>query len=450
METERQMHQKEEQGLHAWVVEAEKQRDAAIQEALKNSKAMKNLEAVKKECNGEENLDVQADANEGAAGEENLDVQADANEDILGSGENLQPSDDTEKLYIDEQSMLTIFDPRTWENLTNIKRDILIEKGPLFKSNQNNSLLANDGVRDWKHLSEKLKQHENSVEHLINMNTWNDLRIRLSKNKTIEDEMQREIAKEKERWRQVLVRIVSAVKFLAKQNLAFRGTNAKLYQSNNDAVKKHILKIIKDAKYFSVILDCTPDVSHEEQMTLIVRCVNMSSAIPRVEEFFLEFLKVDDTSGLGLFNVLLDALQSLDLNIDDVRGQGYDNGSNMKGKHQGVQIEGVISYFKKYRDIGLSASIETAKSIASSLDVEPTFPTKHKGKRKKQFDEQDDETEELQRSAIDDFNDDYFLVIVDYAIISLTSRFDQLKEFEKIFGFLFNSENLKSLDHSDL
>jgi len=32
----------------------------------------------------------------------------------------------------------------------------------------------------------------------------------LSKNKTIEDEMQREIAKEKERWRQVLVRIVSA------------------------------------------------------------------------------------------------------------------------------------------------------------------------------------------------------------------------------------------------
>ena len=114
------------------------------------------------------------------------------------------------------------------------------------------------------------------------------------------------------------------------------------------------------------------------------------------------------------------------------------------------QIEGVISYFKKYRDTGLSASIETAKSIASSLDVEPTFPTKRKGKRKKQFDEQDDETEELQRSAIDDFNDDYFLVIVDYAIVSLTSRFDQLKEFEKIFGFLFNSENLKSLDHSDL
>jgi hypothetical protein len=29
-------------------------------------------------------------------------------------------------------------------------------------------------------------------------------------------------------------------------------------------------------------------------------------------------------------------MELVGLNIDDIRGQGYDNGSNMKEKHQGV------------------------------------------------------------------------------------------------------------------
>ena len=52
MEAERQTHQEEEKSPHARVVETKKQRDATFQEAQKNSGAMKNLEAVKKECNG--------------------------------------------------------------------------------------------------------------------------------------------------------------------------------------------------------------------------------------------------------------------------------------------------------------------------------------------------------------------------------------------------------------
>lgn len=46
---------------------------------------------------------------------------------------------------------------------------------------------------------------------------------------------------------------------------------------------------------------------------------------------------MNDTTGQELFDVLQDELKNLDLDIFDVRGQGYDNGSSMKGKHQGVK-----------------------------------------------------------------------------------------------------------------
>ena len=71
---------------------------------------------------------------------------------------------------------------------------------------------------------------------------------------------------------------------------------------------------------------------------IVIRCVDVEDASEvKVEEFFLGFIKVDDTSGFGLFKQLEDTLIDLKLNIDDIRAQSYDNGSNMKGKHQSVQ-----------------------------------------------------------------------------------------------------------------
>lgn len=105
----------------------------------------------------------------------------------------------------------------------------------------------------------------------------------------------------------------------------------------DNEVTSAIVEKIKEAKYFSVILDCTLDVSHQEQMTLIISCVDVSTSPIKIKEFLREFLKVYNTTGQWLFKELQNILETLDLDINNVRGQGYDNWSNMKGKHQGVQ-----------------------------------------------------------------------------------------------------------------
>ncbi|AQL03105.1 General transcription factor 2-related zinc finger protein [Zea mays] len=313
--------------------------------------------------------------------QENIDT----NNNVSGHENPIGVEPESASACVDEQPFFSIdiYDPRNWDKLDNKARDVLVEKGPIrehnlefplddnsrhfsyahyskvlkngeiFKSNNMKSSLASDGLRDWRHLSVRLKEHEGTVEHKMSMTSWNELRIRLSNKETIDKELQGQLKKEQDHMKQVLFRLVAIVKFLSKRSLAFRGSSEKIYNESNEfdpVLQEHlrrirnkeihyhylshkiqnelisllatiitnsIIEVVKRVKYFSIILDCTPDVSHQEQMTMIVRCVNMSENKIKIEEYFLGFLEVDDTSGLGLFNVLVDSMKSFGLNIED-------------------------------------------------------------------------------------------------------------------------------------
>jgi hypothetical protein len=78
------------------------------------------------------------------------------------------------------------------------------------------------------------------------------------------------------------------------------------------------------------------------------------------------------------------------------------------------------------------------------------FIKKRQIKRKRHFDENPEDTNIATQSPEESFRTSYFIHIVDQAIVSLTTRFEQYQEYQKKFGFLFTSETLQSLDNQSL
>ncbi|XP_070032673.1 uncharacterized protein [Nicotiana tomentosiformis] len=319
---------------------------------------------------------------------------------------NIYPQEKQEVLNkLDNYTLRNIYDPSQWTSIDTKLRDLLVEKGPikitnidfpkdkflrhfstinyiqklanggrherrwlvyskdmdkvfyfcckLFNTTSSfcSSKLASDGSNEWRNISAKLKAHETSKEHIINMGAWIDLEMRLHKSKIIDKDVQEQINRDREHWKNVLSRIIVVIKTLGKNNLAFRGKNEKIYQESNgiflsliemitefdpimqehvrrikhdeihnhylghniqnklinllaSEIKNKIIDKIIEIKYFTIILDCIPDASHQEQMSFILRNIDITVTPVRITEYFLELLKVDDTSGKGLLKLL--------------------------------------------------------------------------------------------------------------------------------------------------
>lgn len=99
-------------------------------------------------------------------------------------------------------------------------------------------------------------------------------------------------------------------------------------------INKLVCKI-NQSKYFTVLADETCDISGIEQFSLCIRYFDRGTKTLR--EDFLKFVPVVNVTGKGLAEVLLNTLQSVGINLDFIRGQGYDGASAMRGNFNGVQ-----------------------------------------------------------------------------------------------------------------
>ncbi|XP_065667962.1 zinc finger MYM-type protein 1-like [Hydra vulgaris] len=207
-----------------------------------------------------------------------------------------------------------------------------------------NTHLKTIGFGDWKNLHRQLNEHETSKNHICLLNKWMELANRLDTNKTIDASQHQLLSAELQRWQLVLERLFAIVTFLGEQCLAFRGNSDVLHEKSsgnflklvkllaqfdvvmaddvhrtkNEEIITHylvkniqneliqiiakriraeILSKFKMAKYFSIIVDCTQDVSKVEQMSIVLRMVQMKIAEVKVCEHFIDFIPVEQTTG---------------------------------------------------------------------------------------------------------------------------------------------------------
>lgn len=227
------------------------------------------------------------------------------------------------------------------------------------------SLETENGFNSWKK-PEKITAHENSQRHRDSFTTWKEMERRLIKKEGLIDaQLQNQIAKEKEKWRQVLKRVLCCIKYLAKQNLALRGhrestTETEKRESQGNAgnfiellklvaefdpvMKSHLLYVqqnpgsttylspeiqneftqllastvreklvydIQRAKYYGLMFDSTPDAAHREQMSETIRYVdiNFEEKTVVVKESFLGFIQVHKKDAASTADMILQQLE---------------------------------------------------------------------------------------------------------------------------------------------
>ncbi|KAK5645202.1 hypothetical protein RI129_006502 [Pyrocoelia pectoralis] len=243
----------------------------------------------------------------------------------------------------------------------------------------------------WKKLYNRIPEHENSVNHKECYLQWRTLELKLKNQSTITHQLFEVIKSETEIWKQLLRRFLDVTLFLGERGLAFRGENQLIGDPNNgnflgileiiarydpllqehlnkvkisqdthkplqvhylsnriqnefialcaEHVMEKILEERKIAKYFSIIVDATPDSAHIEQTVFILRYVyqNVESKKYEVQERFLEFVDCNNKTGEAIADLIRKTLQKRAISLGDCRGQGYDNGSNMCGIYNGAQ-----------------------------------------------------------------------------------------------------------------
>ena len=182
-------------------------------------------------------------------------------------------------------------------------------------------------------------------------------------------QLSHQYAQEKELNRKMLIKILSCIKFLARQGLPLRGhgddTDSNLLQllkfQGDDEMQdwlqrrtnkytSHelqntfmkimalgVLKIIADklqkSPFLTIMIDKTTNISNQEQVTIVIRRIDDKF---ETHEEFIGLYAVPSIEAECLTGIIKDTMIRLNLSMEKLRGQCYDGCSTMSGARTGV------------------------------------------------------------------------------------------------------------------
>ncbi|XP_060845697.1 uncharacterized protein LOC132925306 [Rhopalosiphum padi] len=284
------------------------------------------------------------------------------------------------------------------------------------------SSLASIGFSNWKHISERLKEHELSIPHNTAQEKWIQLRMGLDLHKTVDNNIQDNLNIEKKRWRSILKRIIACIEFLAEHNDAFRGLIqmiAKfdiimadhLRRVRNDEIHDHYLGPRIQNELISIIATKIRDeIINRVKQNFTLKPMSdtrWESWVESIKPIRFQLCQVHD----ALVEVLLFGMKSL-------------SGINKVSKS--LQSESM-----ELKKMGLSYQKKTAQKLCEDVGTQAVFKQSRVLKKSKQFDYECNDTRTVSNEQ--KFYQDYFLAVVDQAIVSINQRFEQLSHHSENF-----------------
>ncbi|XP_015170648.1 zinc finger MYM-type protein 1-like [Solanum tuberosum] len=233
------------------------------------------------------------------------------------------------------------------------------------------------GFRAWNKATERFRAHVGDINSIHNK-CFNKMLDLMNQSQSIRTFFDKKSKKEKSESRCRLSASVDVTRFLLKLGLSFCGHDESRSSSNRDifrellqwygninedvgsiilekapknemmcspsiqkdivdsCAKETIKSILEDLDedYFGILVDESKDVSHKEQMSLVLRYVNKEG---EVIERFVGIIHVSDTSACSLKEAIYYFLSDHSLSPSQIRGKVYDGASNMKGHLNGLK-----------------------------------------------------------------------------------------------------------------